>query len=509
MDRPSFVKRLSKEFGIATVLSSGKDVYLLLFMRFIRMFAYGASTLILALFFANLGYSDAKIGLFFTLTLVGDIFISLGLTFVADALGRRFILFLGSLLMTAAGACFATMAHYWFLLLAAVFGVISPTGNEIGPFRAIEESTLAQLSDAATRSDIFAWYVVIGTLGAATGSLSCGWFTQSLQNAGWRELSTYKFVFLIYAAIGVLKALLCLCLSRRCEIQADQSSSGAAMNAKENENEEDRPFLESEEPSEEVPATPPAPQKNKSVITRLSRKSTMTLLKLCGLFFFDSLASGMVPMTLIAYFMKSKFGISVGQLGSIMSAAQFMSSIGNIFASSFARRIGLVKAMVFTHLPSAILLALVPAPPSLILTVIILVLRATLASMDQAPRSAFLSAIVLPEERTATMGIVNTVKTMSQSSGPLITGVLAGEGRFWIAFVVAGGLKAAYDLGLLAMFVNTTLEGDKAAVTAAKNRREGEDEGVYTLEDSDSDTELDDLTPKSGMVRHSATEVHP
>lgn len=148
---------------------SNRDVYLLLITRFLRMFAYGSSTLTLALFFAELGHSDTRIGLFMTLTLAGDVLISLGLTFVADTIGRRNILILGSLLMAFSGSVFATVANYWILLLAAVAGVISPSGNEIGPFRAVEESTLAQLIEASARSDIFAWYVVIGTLGTAFG----------------------------------------------------------------------------------------------------------------------------------------------------------------------------------------------------------------------------------------------------------------------------------------------------------------------------------------------------
>ena len=117
--------------------------------------------------------------------------------------------------------------------------------------------------------------------------------------------------------------------------------------------------------------------------------------------------------------------------------------------------------------------------------------------MDQAPRSAFLSAVVLPEERTATMGIVNTVKTMSQSSGPLITGALAGEGRFWIAFVIAGGLKVSYDLGMLRMFVNLKLEGDKGArkslPTQEETIQEAEQFALEGSSDDETGTELDDL----------------
>jgi MFS family permease len=492
MANPSFINRVAKEVGISSLRKAGRDVYVLLLTRYMRMLAYGSSTLILALFFETLGYSDLQIGLFMTLTLVGDVFISLGLAFVADAIGRKWILILGSLLMTLAGSCFAIFSQYWILVLAAIVGIISPSGNEIGPFRAVEESTLAQLSNASERPDIFAWYVVIGTLGASTGSLGCGWVTQALQQKDWSANASYRLIFWVYAAIGLIKAALTLALSRRCEVQPPLPRSEARRERGE-ETEEDQPFLANGEPreQEEAQPAPPTPKK-KIVFSQLSRKSTLTLLRLCALFFLDSLASGMVPYTLITFYIERKFEMPEGQLGTIISAAQFMSSMGNIFASAVAKRIGLVRAMVYTHLPSAILLALIPAPPWLVLTVIILVLRASLASMDQAPRSAFLSAVVLPEERTATMGIVNTVKTMSQSSGPLITGVLADKGRFWIAFVIAGTLKASYDLGMLKMFVNTKLEDDKAPPADVANTGGRGERNEYSF-DAENSQDGEDL----------------
>lgn len=136
----------------------------------------------------------------------------------------------------------------------------------------------------------------------------------------------------------------------------------------------------------------------------------------------------------------------------ILIATRFVSTLGNIFAASLAKRLGLIQAMVATHLPSSIFLGLLPVPPGLPLTICLLVGRSVLNSMDQAPRSAFLSLVVLPEERTAVMGVVNILKTLAQSSGPTLTGVLAGRDHFWVAFVVAGSLKAAYDLGLLVFF---------------------------------------------------------
>ncbi|KAK5703222.1 hypothetical protein LTR97_004171 [Elasticomyces elasticus] len=455
MPRSILALRVANELGLVTLSACSKDVYLLLLTRFIRMFAYGSSTLILALYFAALGHSDSKIGLFMTLTLVGDVAISLALTAVADSLGRRRILILGALLMTSSGIVFATVSNYWILLLAAVVGVISPSGNEIGPFRAIEESTIAHLSEASRRSDVFAWYVVFGTLGTASGALTCGWTTQALQTRGWSELSSFRAVFWVYAIVGLLKAGASMYLSSACEV----NRSATAPQESSTELDEHEAFLADGN-------TAAAPPPDKPSIgwfgARLSPKSRATLLRLSALFFVDSLASGMVPNSLVAFFMTRKFGVPEGKLGTILAAAAFVSSIGNVLASSVAKRIGLVRTMVFTHLPSAIFLALFPLPTSLVVATTLLVLRASLASMDQAPRSAFLSAVVLPGERTAVMGIVNTVKTMSQSSGPLITGTLAGSDYFWVAFVVAGALKASYDVGMLSMFVNHRIEGESS-----------------------------------------------
>lgn len=136
----------------------------------------------------------------------------------------------------------------------------------------------------------------------------------------------------------------------------------------------------------------------------------------------------------------------------MLTVVRFVSTLGTVFAASLAKRLGLIQAMVATHLPSSIFLGLLPVPSGLPLTICLLVGRSVLNSMDQAPRSAFLSRVVLPEERTAVMGVVNILKTLAQSSGPSVTGVLAGRDHFWVAFVAAGSLKAAYDLGLLAFF---------------------------------------------------------
>jgi MFS family permease len=471
-------QRAKDELGFTTLAKAPSDVHVLLLTRSIRMFAYGSTTLILAIYFSSLGFSDFRIGLFLTLTLVGDVGISLLLTFVADTLGRRKILTAGGLLMLFSGVTFAMATNYWILLFAAVVGVISPSGNEIGPFRAVEESTLAQLSKPETRSDVFAWYVVAGTLGGAAGSLTCGWFTQALQSAGYSEQFSYRLMFWLYGTIGLVKAGITGLLTEACEAKAVAAKPTA------DQTEESEAFLPSEQ--QYVPPSQPPPAK-KSAVAHISPSSRTILAKLCGLFFFDSLASGMVPNSLIVLYISRKFRLEEGKLGTIIAAAQFVSSIGNIFASSVAKRIGLVKTMVFTHLPSAILLALIPAAGSLALTIVLVVGRASLASMDQAPRSAFLSAVVKAEERTAVMGVVNTVKTFSQSSGPLITGLLAGGSKFWIAFLIAGALKTGYDLGMLSMFANLKLEGD-----ARHEGREVDEVQEFELESADEESDGED-----------------
>ncbi|KAK7535550.1 major facilitator superfamily domain-containing protein [Phyllosticta citricarpa] len=468
------------ELGIRTILACPRDVYIIYTTRFLRMAAFGGVALILALFFERLSFPDARIGLFMTLTLLGDVGISLLLTLVADALGRRRTLLLGSVCMSLAGIFFSVSSNYWILLVGAVIGVISVSGNEIGPFRAVEESTLAQLVPPDARADVFVWYVVVGTLGTALGSSGCGFFVEHIKSfSGWNELSAFRAVFNLYGVVGLLKGALTLLLSAKCEVDAVKTAQ-----AEEGEEDEHEGFLmqdrggdnnnnnnndtndDDARPLSPPPAQPqptiPTPKKRINPITTLSPNTRSTLLKLCALFLLDSLASGMVPYSLINFYLDRKFHTRKSILGTIASSAWFASSIGNALASPLSRRIGLIRTMAFTHLPSAFFLALFPAPHSLRVSAAVLVARALLASMDQAPRSAFLSAVVLPAERTAVMGIVNVVKTLAQSAGPSFTGLLAGDRRFWVAFVVAGALKAVYDVGLLVFFVRTRLEGDGA-----------------------------------------------
>lgn len=333
----------------------------------------------------------------------------------------------------------------------------SGSGNEIGPFRAVEESTLAQLTPTPLRSDVFAWYTLLGNLGIACGTIICGWIVQWLTSLrGWTPTKAYRTIFWLYASLGLAKLVLSLMLSGACEPQAepeklvmqDQNHDGGSeaegLLSDDGEEEEDRP----KKATREVP-----PPTKRSIWPKISPASRDILLKLCLLFTIDSFASGLAPFSWMTYFFERKFSLPEGFLGTLFFATNIISSLSTLVASSIAKRMGLVKTMVFTHLPSAIFLSLIPLPSNVGLAITFLVLRSCSQSMDQAPRQAFLAAAVLPNERTAVMGVVNVVRTMSQSPAPFVTGWLAGFNKIWIAFVVAGVMKASYDLSMLKMFL--------------------------------------------------------
>jgi MFS family permease len=440
--RPAkLLARILDEIGLVSLYQSPLDTKIIIVARFVRLFAYGGATLILVSYLSALGIPDSKIGLFMTLTLVGDVAISFLLTLITDGIGRRFVLALGAALMSASGIVFGLSGNYWVLLAASIFGVISPSGNEIGPFKAIEESTLAHLSSAGDRPSIFAWYSLIGSLGIAGGMICCGWGVQALQaKSHVDDIGAYRVVFFAYAAIGLVKFVLAASLSKRCELQED-----------------DKPALDSEDApllGDRNRAAPTPKPARKPLIQPISKESRKIFLVLAILFAMDNFGSSVAPLSWTTNFFKRKFGLKDSHLGSLFFSTSIIQALSVLVAASLARRIGNVKTMVFTHLPSSIALALLGLPSSLPLAMALLVFRASTQSMDTAPRSAFLAAIILPNERTSIMGAINVVKTLAQSVGPILTGVLVEKNLFWVAFLIAGALKATYDLSLLAVFAN-------------------------------------------------------
>jgi len=203
--------------------------------------------------------------------------------------------------------------------------------------------------------------------------------------------------------------------------------------------------------------------------------------KLWFLLAVDSLADGMVNQTLTNYFLDRKFHLTKAALGHIMSVAMILATVSTVFAGPLCNYLGLLNTMVFTHIPSSAAVLFFPVPNGLVMTIILLYIRMGLNNMDQAPRAAFIAAIVKPDERTAVMGITSTIRTLAMTVGPLFTGALAGNERFWIAFVVGGALRLVYDVGLWAMFVNMKLHVHESNDQERESLGEGEDEEELAL----------------------------
>lgn len=442
------------------------------------MFAFGATSLIIALFFSELEFSDFRIGLFMTLTLAGDVVLSFILTMMADGLGRRRILFAGGLLMCLSGAAFAVFENFWVLLFAAVIGVVSATGGDFGPFRAIEESTLSQLTTQKTRSDVLTWYVTSSSLGSAAGIEVSGRVVEALRNReGWTMVQTYHAVFWIYVVMGVFNMGLSSSMSKNCEVAESptETSTESAVGLLDESQQEDEDVDESRI---DRPSTKLNPPQKKGRFSQISSGTRSIMYKLWFLLTVDSLADGMVSYTLTNYYLDRKFNLAKSTLGDIMSTSYVLGSVSTVFAGPLARHLGLVNTMVFTHLPSSAAVLLFPIPSGLVLTIILLFIRTGLNNMDQAPRTSFIAAVVKPDERTAVMGITSTLRTLAATMGPTFTGALAGSDKFWIAYVVAGSLRICYDLGLWALFINMRLDMHEKDGQESSGRRSTDEESV-------------------------------
>ncbi|KAH7073809.1 major facilitator superfamily transporter [Paraphoma chrysanthemicola] len=471
----TFVPNFLHGTGVTTVLESTRDVKLLFAQRFFRLFAYGATFLILVHYLASLGISDKLAGLFMTLTMLGDALISFLLVLITDQIGRRKILALGALLMIASGVVFASSSTYWVLVLASVVGVISPSGNEIGPFRAVEESILSQLTEENDRTDVFVWYTVCGTAGAATGTITSGWLVQVLSGgSSAKELMAYRIVFLLYAALGAIKFLLVLALSPNVELSQPEVDYQEVFQL--DDEEALSPPLSPQAAGEVRGQSPPRSsisrsqqgskssdasisQRVSSLLPQISSQSLVTLLRLVLLFTLDSFASGMASPSWLTYFFTTYHSVDPGALGTLFFTTNILATLSNFAALPLARRLGPLRTMTFTHLPSAIFLTMIPFPSpgkqGTLLSMALLSLRACTQSMDQAPRQAFLAAVMRPQERTAILGIINIVKTLAQAGGIGTSGLLAAQ-RSWRTMLGSAGLmKIAYDLLILWTFLHT------------------------------------------------------
>jgi MFS family permease len=374
------------------------DRALLLFTRSLRLFAYGALSVVLVFYLTDLGFSTSQTGLLLTLTLVGDTLVSLGLTTRADRVGRRRVLVIGAVLMALAGLVFAAARNVVVLLIAGTIGVISPSGNEVGPFLPVEQAALAHVVPPALRTSAFAWYTLAGAVATAIGSLTGGGLSQALHS--------YRVVVLLYAAIGVLLAVSFTRLSPDVEVPVAGGTSVLGIGV-----------------------------------------SRGIVLRLASLFALDAFAGGFVVQSFAAYWFYLRFGVHPATLGAIFFGANVLAGMSALLASRLAARFGLVRTMVFTHLPSNVLLILVPLMPTLPLAVAVLFARFSISQMDVPTRQSYLMAVVSPEERSAAAGVTGVARTTGAAIAPVFAGLLfARPALIGVPFFIAGTLKIVYDL---------------------------------------------------------------
>jgi MFS family permease len=408
------------------------------------MFIFGMSALILVLFLNDLGLSERAIGILLNVTLVGDAAISIVVVSHADVWGRRAMLLFGCLLKIVGAASMASQglgvgqASFTVLVVGATIGVISPSGNEVGPFQALEQSILAQVVDPSRRTTVFAWYSLLGYVATAFGSLASGLLASTMmEKLSLSSTSSYAFIFECYGALSLVLIALTLGLSSDTESPTYQEHLD-----KEGEDGLGAPLL-TPQPQSPIP---------KQGWASLSQESRSVLLSLSSLFALDSFAGSMVTGSLLAWFFRTRFAASDAYLGSILFGANLIAGPSSLLSGRVAERFGLINTMVWTHLPSNVLLIFIPLMPTLELAALMTFLRFTISQMDVVPRSSYVSGIVKADERTFTMGVVNVVKSLSSACGPLVTTSLAASGRFGWAFYLAGGLKVLYDLLLLWSF---------------------------------------------------------
>ena len=391
------------------------DARLLFATRIARMFGYGLLSVVLVLYLVELGIDGVQVGLILTLTLLGDAAISLWLTTHADRLGRRRILLAGSVLMLLAGVVFAFSHDAWILLLAATVGVISPSGNEVGPFLAVEQASLSQTLPDRDRTRVFGWYNLVGSLATASGALGAGLLAQLVQGGGASTLDSYRVIVIGYAVVGIALAGLFWRLSPAIEVPLAQRTS---------------------------------------VATRLGlHRSRGIVLRLAALFSLDAFAGGFVMQSLIAYWFHVRFGADPAALGAIFFGANILAGFSALAAARLAARIGLINTMVFTHLPSNVLLIAVPLMPTLPLAVGVLLARFAISQMDVPTRQSYTMAVVDPDERSAAAGVTGIARSLGAAVSPsLATPLLQSVPLAGLPFVIGGGLKIVYDLLVLGGF---------------------------------------------------------
>jgi len=464
----------TEEAGRAETTSAGcfdRDLVFIFAARCVRMYSFGGLSVAIFLYLAAIGLSAHNVSLLFGAILAGDLAMSLPLTTRADSFGRKRTLIIGAVLKMLSGVTFASTDNFGLLALAGAIGVISPSGGEIGPFGAVEQAALTALQkthDAATFSSVFARYNLAGyvfqAFGAAGTGLMVTWLS-GIEPTDASKLAAYRAVLWQYSALSGLMVVLYAALTSRVEAPGFLAAAAKrATVAPRDQGHGDAEELQ-ELRAETAPGVVAADtgSKHGAVLAAALRvtglqhpESLWRVAKMTSLFTVDAFAGGLVMQSIIVMWFHRRFGLDSAELGGILAGANILAGASALSVGWFVAKFGAVPTMVFTHLPSNVLLALVPLMPSLSTAVGVLLARFLISQMDVPARQAFVVASVQADERSAAAGITNVARSFGVALSPFVWGpMMDAAPDSWLfagPFLVAGALKAVYDVTLYVVF---------------------------------------------------------
>jgi MFS family permease len=385
------------------------DARLIVATRTVRSFSDGFVSVLLASYLSRLGFSGVRIGLITTATLLGTAAATIVAGAVADRVGRRRLLLVASLVAVGTGLGFATSSAFVPILFIALIGTLNPSFSDVSVFLPVEQAMLPETVEPQRRTQLFARYNLFAVLAASSGALFAGLPSLLVRVFDVDLTDAMRGMFALY---GVL-ALVNLAAYRRLSPDVEAVRS------------EDHPPL------------------------HRSRRIVFTL---SSLFALDAFAGGFIVQSMLALWLFERYGLSIGQAGVIFFVAGIFTAFSFLVAARVADRFGLINTMVFTHLPSNILLIFVALMPNVGLAVIMLLARQSLSQMDVPTRQSYVMAVVDPDERAAAASVTGVSRSLASSGGPVIAGAMLGATSFGWPLIVAGTLKSAYDLLLLRQF---------------------------------------------------------
>jgi MFS family permease len=371
----------------------------------LRVFSSALMSIILPVALMTSGYDLEFIGIITSLVILSNIPFNILLPFFIKHLGLRKILVLLSMLMVTSGVLFFWNANSAIIVIAAIIGMVSPNGTEVGPFQSVEQALISANGKADRRTSLFSTYNFIGYVAMALGSLFSGlpdYFTAAGLNI--------QFLFLVYSTCAFAQGVI-----------------HASMH--------------------ELDAEPHGEQKH--VLDRETRKVVVCF---SALFSLDAFGGGFIVKMLLATWFTVRYNISLGSLSIIFFVADVITAFSIVAAPLIAKRIGLLKTMVIVHLCSNIFLICVPLAIDLSLTVVFLFLRQSISQMDVPTRQSYMNGIIKPEHRAGSAAITNTARTAAQSISPPFATMLIGASMYVIPFFLGGCLKIVYDLAIYITF---------------------------------------------------------